>query len=132
MDNACKFILLNMKRRERIGYISGKYTEDSYKKIQRHIKEHRTISIKLWKAGFTILSPILNTSYMEKENSINYEDILTGDIQLIRRLDPKKDFLFMLPNWLSSKGARREREEALKCGIKVFYNIRDLETWADN
>jgi len=47
---------------------------------------------------------------------VSYEDFLDGDPAIIDRCDA----VVLLPNWLDSKGATRERAYALNRGIPVF------------
>jgi hypothetical protein len=40
------------------------------------------------------------------------------------------DAVLMLPDWESSKGARRERMRAQTMCLPIFYNTKDLLEWA--
>lgn len=50
---------------------------------------------------------------------------LDGTLELMRRCDA----IFMVDGWEASEGAKGEREEARRLGIRVVYTERDLLLW---
>lgn len=104
--------------RKVIVYISGKYSGD----IIANIDKARAMAIKVWEAGFTALTPHLNTIHFETDCQCSYEDYLDGDVELVKR----SDCVLMLPEWEYSKGALIEHGEAKKLSKPIFYSLEEL------
>ena len=99
-------------------YVSGKYTADKVDKVNRNIRIARDIGIKLWEKGYAVITPHCNTNHFES-TELTYEDIMLGDIELIRRCD----CVYMVYNWKKSKGAIRERDLAIKLNLPIYYDL---------
>ncbi|MDD4980273.1 MAG: DUF4406 domain-containing protein [Candidatus Omnitrophica bacterium] len=110
-----------MNKRRVIVYISGPYRGD----IEENICKARQMSIEIWKAGYTVICPHLNTFHFEKDCTLPEKDYIMGDIEILRRVD----IVFMLENWQKSEGANIEHEEAFRQGIPIVYNLEHLEAW---
>jgi hypothetical protein len=104
--------------RNNVIYISGKYSGD----IETNIRKAREAAIKVWEAGFTALTPHLNTIHFEQDCKCRYEDYINGDLALLTNCDA----ILMLDNWEESQGAKIERQYAVERCIPVFYNINGL------
>lgn len=104
--------------RNKVVYISGKYSGD----IVTNIDKARKLAIEVWEAGFTALTPHLNTIHFENDCQCTYEDFIDGDLELIKRCD----CLLMLPEWDYSKGALMEHAEAKKLNKPIFYSLENL------
>ena len=117
-----------MNKREILVYISGKYTgydengDLDLDLIQKNIDFARDYSIKVWEAGFTALCPHLNTLHFEKDCNCKYDDYITGDLRMIDSCD----YVFLIPGWEESRGAKIEREYAEKKNIPIVYTIEEL------
>ena len=66
------------KRRIKI-YVSGKYSgpkgkEEDYVETQINTLRARTEAIRLWEAGYTALTPHLNTMHFQFDCKCSYED----------------------------------------------------------
>lgn len=109
------------QRSRTIVYVSGKYTADTYDGRQKNIEIARDFTIKLWKKGYSVICPHLNTANLDEEG-IDWTTFINGDLEQVRR----SDIMFMLPNWKESKGAKIERDEALDCGKRVVYKLEEL------
>jgi hypothetical protein len=64
------------------------------------------------------------------EDAGDYSFWCDGMLELMRRCDA----LVMMPAWASSKGARAEKEEALRMGLPVFFMVcgdwrEDMRKW---
>lgn len=112
--------------RDDIIYISGAYTAPTREERVKNIQMARETATKVWEAGYTAICPHLNTANFEDDCQCTYQDYLDGDLEIIRRLDPKKDGLLMLSNWHHSNGSIIERDEATKLGLRIYYGIEDL------
>jgi len=114
--------------RDVVVYISGKYSGKDYEEIDNNIKKAREAAIKVWELGYTVFCPHLNTIHFEVDCSCEYEDYLEGDLEFLRR----SDVLLLLDNWQDSKGAIREKEEALIAQMPIFYNIEELSSFVSS
>lgn len=106
-------------------YVSGKYTDSSKDKIERHIAKAREESIKIWEAGGIALCPHLNTMHFEEDCKCTYNDYLEGDIRLLEGCDG----IYMVEGWKDSEGAKIELKEAKKLGMYVFYTIEEIKAF---
>ena len=104
----------------RIIVVSGAYQADTFYQVQENIRLAQWASIKLWKEGWVVFCPHLNTANFEeyiKDQGI----FLRGSLEIITRLIPGKDALYMLPNWKSSFGAKCELRLAKRMGLRIYY-----------
>jgi hypothetical protein len=85
------------------------------------------MAVKLWHSGFAVFCPHANTGKFERICPCTWQDYLDGDIVILKRCDA----VYALPSYKHSRGSQAEIAEAKKHGIPVFYNIADLEKWAD-
>lgn len=122
-----------------VGFVVGRYfalnpdkTPD-FNGITRNIEEAVGWAIKLWQAGFLIVTPHLNTHHFEAKTKID-PDPLENE-EHYRAFDRKLlakgiDFVFATPNWQQSTGGRLEVQVANLLGIPVFESIAALQAWA--
>lgn len=114
-----------MGKRQVLIYVAGKYTANTDEEIIDNVLLARDYSIKIWDLGYTAICPHLNTAHFEIDSRCDWKEFLEGDLEIISRCDA----VFLLPNWLDSKGAQQEREHAIIMGKRIFYNINELEKW---
>ena len=109
-------------------YVSGCYTKGGEASVEEMIKNFFTAmhySYSLMEVGYGVMSPILNTAYdclyriMGKEIKIPYENFLKFDLRILAACDA----VFMMPGWEKSKGARMERDRAIKLGMPIYYSL---------
>ena len=100
-------------------YISGKYSGE----IEKNIQKAREMAIQVWEAGFTALTPHLNTYRFEIDCKCNYEDYIQGDLALLTCCDA----ILLLEGWGDSKGAIIERDFAIDNHLNVFYSLNELK-----
>ena len=113
-------------RRNKLIYVSGKYTDDTKEKISRNIAIARKYAIALWEMGYGVICPHLNTAHLEEDCKIGYEDYIRADLEMVRR----SDALFMIPdNWIDSKGAKRELDEAKRHNKRLFFSLEEIAEW---
>lgn len=112
-----------INRRSKLVYVSGAITADTQVERWEHIMLARYVAIKLWEMGFTVICPHLNTMFMDGALGMDWEDWITGDLEIIERCDA----VFMLPTWVDSRGANTERKHAQEIGIPVYYSLVEIE-----
>jgi len=108
----------------RIIVVSGAYQAETFYQVEENIRLAKWASIKLWKENFAIFTPHLNTAHFEeyiKDQNI----FLRGSLEIITRLIPGRDALYMLKNWKSSFGAKCEHRLAKRMGLKIFYEAEN-------
>lgn len=104
----------------KIIYLAGPYSGSGEIGSNQYIEERdanvthaRNIALKLWKAGASVLCPHLNSYDMDDQ--LPYEAFLVGYLQMLKLVD----LVVLLPGWQESRGARLEREYAVRNGIAV-------------
>lgn len=112
--------------RDKIIYISGAYSGESYDDIHQNIQQARKWAIRIWEMGFTALCPHLNTFHFETDCSIAYDDYLFGDLAMLYPCAG----IFMLPDWRESNGAQIEWTGARYWEIPQFESLVLLEKYS--
>src|SRR5690606_17881665 len=115
-----------MSFRDKIIYVSGKYSESTKEARQVNIDRMMDVAAKVWDRGYTCISPNGNTAHLDDiVKGTTYKDFIEGDCYIISRCDA----VLMMDNWKSSKGATEEREYALRIGKPVLYSLEELANW---
>lgn len=92
-------------------FISGPYRGN----IEHNIIVARRASIKLWKRGFAVICPHMNSANMDGECQDNV--FLEGDLEIMRRCDA----VYFLKDWESSEGSRAEYREAVRLKMELMF-----------
>ena len=74
----------------------------------------RRAAIQLWKAGFAVICPHLNSVTLRC--SVDEDKLIDGDCYIV----PKCDFIVMIGGWKTSKGAVREYETAGMVDLPIY------------
>ncbi len=99
-------------------YVAGPYIAPTHEGIVQHIKNARHVAVKLWEAGFTAITPHLNTAHFEIDaQKLTNDDYIRGDLEIVARCDA----VVVLPNYEKSKGTGIEIAFAQENGIPVYY-----------
>ena len=97
-------------------YVSGAYSHSHAAERHRNIHRAWDISARIWEIpGAYAVCPHCNTQHMD--GPVPYEKFMEGDLHQLARCDA----IFMLWGWHHSSGAARERDEAIRLGLPVFY-----------
>ncbi|PKH44528.1 hypothetical protein KKB3_01694 [Dehalococcoides mccartyi] len=96
-------------------YVAGKYRAETQSGIDANIKKARDVAIKLWKQGWAVICPHLNTAHFDGEAPD--EVWIKGDLEILSRCDA----IFLMNNWQESTGAKLVRERALELGLVMWY-----------
>ena len=98
----------------KIAYIAGPYRAKTKLGIICNILKVRKVAMELWRMGYTVVCPHLNSALMD--GIVPDEVFLRRGVEILKRCD----LLVLLPDWEKSKGAMIEREKA--CGMMpVFF-----------
>jgi len=105
-------------------FVSGKYGGKTKEETIRNIVCADVAAAKLWRRGFAVFSPHLNTALFDWDYpDIPREVYLEGDLEILKRCDS----IYMLKGFKQSEGAMAELRLALKLGLKVYYEEADNE-----
>ena len=103
----------------KLAFVAGKYRADTIHGIVENIRKAEAVAIELWKMGFAVITPHLNSRLMD---GVCPDKVwLDGGLEILRRCD----LIVLLEGWESSEGARDECIQAELIGIPVFEWIHD-------
>ena len=88
----------------------------------------RQVGIKVARLGAFPCIPHLNSYHFEIDSGLPAEFFYEGDLLLLKRCDA----VFMMDNWLESRGARLEKDFAERMSIPVFFDLAELKEWIDS
>ena len=77
----------------------------------------RQVAVELWKAGFAVICPHLNSFTIAM--AIPEDEIVRLDLEVINRCD----FVVFCGDWGNSRGAMIERDHCMTISKKRYYNI---------
>lgn len=109
-------------------YVAGPYRAHTTRGVVENIRAAEAVAIELWRMGFAVLTPHLNSALLD--GAAPDEVWLKGGLELMRRCD----LVVMVQGWYDSSGAKAERGEALRLGIRVYqwpYHERALAALAE-
>ena len=103
----------------KLAFVAGKYRADTIHGIVENIRKAEAVAIELWKYGYAVITPHLNSRLMD---GVCPDKVwLDGGLEILRRCD----LIVLLEGWESSEGARDECIQAELIGIPVFEWIHD-------
>lgn len=99
----------------KVVYVSGKYRDTCHYNVLKNIEAAREAALKFWRRGYAVIAPHLNTAFLDGacEDSVWLE----GDLEFVRRCD----VVVMLPNYVTSEGAKAELALALELGKEIIF-----------
>ena len=95
-------------------YVAGPYRGKDWAEIENNIQHAKAASIRLWKQGYSVFCPHLNTAHFD--GLVPDDTFLAGDIEILGRCD----CIFMLKNWQDSAGSRAEYQYAIEHRLEVM------------
>lgn len=105
-------------------YVSGPFTAPSPEALAVNIERARLAGLKVRAAGFVPIVPhlaILN----DNPTIFTYDNAMAECLQILFRCNA----ILMIDGWVTSEGARVERQTALTWGIPLFYDINGLSLY---
>ena len=98
-------------------FVSGPYRADTKAGISQNIKNAREAAKELWRQGWAVICPHLNTAHFD---GVCPDDVwLRGDLEILSRCDA----IYMLRNWRDSSGAVAEHDAAVDWGLEIIYQV---------
>jgi hypothetical protein len=92
-------------------FISGPYRGN----ISNNIQHARMAAIKLWKEGWAVICPHMNTAHFD--GLCPDETWLKGDLEILKRCDA----IYVLKGWNESIGTKKEIERAINWGKEIIW-----------
>ena len=106
---------------KKVIYVAGKYNDERGEwYVECNIREAERAAQFIWLNGGVAICPHLNTKMFG--GLCSYETWIQGDLEILSRCDA----IYMVSNWISSKGAKIEKEHAEKLGLPILYDHADL------
>ena len=103
-------------------YIAGPYNDDHVYGIVRNIRRAEEEALFVWSNRGVALCPHTNTALFDGAYGIPREAWLNGDLELLRRCDA----IYMIGDWQSSQGAKRELEFAGENNIRALFTRHEV------
>lgn len=97
-----------------VAYVAGKYRGATHREVVENIREAERVAVALWKLGYAVLCPHMNTAFFS--GICDEQVFLDGTMAMLRRCD----LVVVTDNWLNSTGARAEVAEALRLEMPVL------------
>jgi hypothetical protein len=112
----------------KVVYIAGPYTAPNAWAIEQNIRRAEEAGMYVAECGAMPIIPHANTRFFHGTKTAQFW--YDGTLELLRR----SDAILLVEDWERSKGAREEREEAERLGLKIFIldelvRNSDLESW---
>lgn len=103
--------------RQYLMYVSGPYRAPTPEQIQRNVDNAAAVAAELWKWGYSVICPHLNTHEVARiRPEITGEEYVAGDLTQVERCDA----VVFLPGWSASEGTLQEMVHARSLGIPVI------------
>ena len=103
----------------KVVYVSGPYSATKNKGVNDNIASAKIVAEMLWRRGWAVICPHLNTANME--SVADYEVFMEGDMEILFRCDA----IYMLNGWLESSGAVREHNFAESSRKFIMYEANN-------
>ena len=108
----------------KVVYIAGKFRGTNAWEVHQNVQEALKVGFEVAALGAMPLIPHSNTQPFD--GTLQDQFWLDGTLELLRRCDA----VMTVPNWVRSKGAKAEVDEAKdELGIPVFHALDELTEW---
>lgn len=95
-------------------YVAGPYRARTKLGVLLNILRARKVAKKLWRAGFAVFCPHMNSALMD--GVCPDKNFLDADVLFLAQCD----IMVLMPRWEWSKGCQSEYSYAIKKGIRVW------------
>ncbi len=102
---------------ERVIYIAGSYRAETEVEVDNNIQHAKQAMVKLLQEGWVVICSHTQTAHLG--GCVPDTRILEACLELVKR----SDAIYMLSNWMSSKGSQEEYILAVSLGKEVYYEV---------
>jgi len=99
---------------KKVIYVAGKYRARTIFGVIWNILKARKKAIELWKEGWVVICPHMNTALFDGHCEDNVW--LDGDLEIVKRCDA----IYMSNGFRDSKGAMEELYTAISAGLEIY------------
>ena len=99
-------------------YVIGPYRADTISDVSQNIEAARSAAEELWRAGFAVFCPHLNSAFMD--GVAPDQVFLEGDLAWLRFAD----FAVAIDGFAHSNGSIGEIDFCSKNNIPVFFSVK--------
>lgn len=103
----------------KVAYVAGPLRADTLNGMAENIARARAVSVHLWRLGYAVICPHLNSAFMS--GAVSESQFLEAGLEFLRR----SNLVVLVDGWERSEGTVREIEEAHARGIPVFTTHRN-------
>ncbi len=106
------------QEKRKVIYVAGPYRAKDQRLKTRNIMEARKAAERLWKLGWVVLCPHLNTAFFDKDcPEVPNQVWLMGGMELLSR----SDAIYMMKEYRNSEGAMNELSLAQMLGLEIIF-----------
>ncbi len=106
------------QEKPKVIYLAGPYRAKDQRLKAQNIMKARNAAERLWKQGWVVLCPHLNTAFFDEDcPEVPNQVWLMGGMELLSRCDA----VYMLKEFRNSEGAMNELGLAQKLGIEILF-----------
>jgi len=98
-------------------YLAGPYRADTLYGTYQNIRKAEAKAVELWKEGWVVLCPHLNTQLFEVMMESAHEICMAGGLEMLKRCDA----IYMMSGYKSSPGSLVELKVAKKERLEIIY-----------
>lgn len=98
----------------KIAYVIGPYRGKTINETRANIRKAETAAVELWKMGYAVICPHLNSAFMD--GVCSDDEILGRYKEILKRCD----IAILLPGWGNSEGSKVEFYIAEGHGIETM------------
>jgi hypothetical protein len=98
--------------KKQVVFVAGAYRGAGWNDVWNNCMIAREHARKLWLKGYAVICPHANSIFMDAPD-IPDATFLDGDLEILSRCD----YIYLLPGWRNSVGARGEYKFAVEHGI---------------
>ena len=105
----------------KIIYVAGPYRNQSESKVLDNVIAAKQVARRLWKNGWGVICPHMNSCLIDGSD-IPEERFANGYLEILGRCDA----IVLLEGWQRSIGSLAELTLALKLGIQIYYEEKEV------
>ncbi len=114
--------------KKKLVYIAGKLNDKTAVDYINNVNLMLTIGEMFRRNGFLVYTPCNLQMNGIFSGEWDYKDYAETNMRMLESCDA----LYVIDNWVTSKGTKAEIKRAKELNIPIFYNGTELQEWGDN